>query len=330
MPARLKDVAARAGVSVKTVSNVVNDHPNISAATRVRVQEALTALHYRPNVSARQLKYGKAGFLALAVPQLDSPYFAGLAAQVCADAADLGQIVLLDATRAERSAEQMVLDGMHTHVIDGVIFSPLALDAAEIAARSDGLQMVLLGERAVPPGYDHVAVDSVGAAAAMVAHLAGRGRTRIAAIGRESAQGTASVRLQGFADGLATAGLPLDPSLVLGVPRYERADGYAAMQRLLDRPDRPDAVFCFNDLLAVGALRACAEAGVDVPGEIAVAGFDDIAESAYTNPTLTTITPDLAVLSREALRLVLARRTDPDRPAERVSVPWRLTVRAST
>lgn len=330
MAARLKDVAELAGVSLKTASNVINDYAHIKPSTRARVEAAIAELRYRPNASARQLKYGRAGFLALAVPQMDSPFFAELSATISEHAAQLGYIMLLDATRAERGAELQVLDGMRSHVIDGLIFSPLALRADEIANRADDLPMVLLGERAVPPGFDHVAVDSVAAARAVTEHLILLGRRRIAAIGRESVEGTASVRLAGYRQALQAAGIAYDPELVLGVAHYQRADGKTAMESLLARSNRPDAVFCFNDLMAVGALRACAEAGVSVPEEVAVAGFDDIAEGRFSNPTLTTVAADLGVLSGEALRLLLLRVGGDTSPAVSVKVPWTLQIREST
>lgn len=329
MPARLKDVALRAGVSVKTASNVVNDHPHIKPSTRARVEAAIRELRYRPNVSARQLKYGRGGFLALAVPQVDSPFFGALSARISEHAAEQGYILLLEATRAEVEAERQVLGGMRSHVIDGLIFSPLTLTADEIAHRADDLPMVLLGERAVPEGFDHVAVDSVAAARAITTHLVDLGRRRIAAIGRESFQGTASVRLTGYREALAAGGLDYDPELVIGVAHYEREDGKQAMEALLSLPEPPDAVFCFNDLMAVGALRACAEAGVAVPEQVAVAGFDDIPEGRYSSPTLTTVAADLDVLSEEALRLLLLRLQG-EEPSGSVRVPWSLRVREST
>ncbi|HLT61999.1 MAG TPA: substrate-binding domain-containing protein, partial [Microlunatus sp.] len=103
-----------------------------------------------------------------------------------------------------------------------------------------------------------------------------------------------------------------------------------AMEQLLAMPEPPDAVFCFNDLMAIGAIRACVEQGVDVPGQVAIAGFDDIAEGRFGNPTLTTVAADLGFLAAEALRLVQARIADPDRPAESVSVPWTLRLRESS
>lgn len=330
MVARLRDVAERAGVSIKTASNVLNNYPHIKPSTRAKVEAAVAELHYRPNISARKLKYGRAGFLALAVPQMESPYFAALASIMTAQASKLGYIVLLDETRAKADAERLVLDGMRSHVIDGVIFSPLALSAEEIAARTDDVPMVLLGERAVPPGLDHVAVDSVAAAREMTEHLISLGRKRIAAIGRESSQGTASVRLKGYRQALRGAGFTYDPKMVIGVANYERLDGYRAMQKLLEMAEPPDAVFCFNDLMAIGALRACADAGVSVPDQVAVAGFDDIAEGRFSNPRLTTVSVDLEELSRRALELLIARIDGVALTAESVTIPWKCEFREST
>lgn len=330
MAIRLKDVAERAGVSVKTASNVINDYPHIRPATRARVQAAIDELRYRPNLSARRLKHGRAGFLALALPRLNEPYFAELAAKLSSEAMRRGYILLLDATEGRREAEQLVLDGMRSHVIDGVVFSPLALAADQIAARRDELPMVLLGERTTPLGYDHVSVDSVAAADAVVTHLIGLGRTRIAAIGHEPSEGTASVRARGYRAALDRAGVAYDPDLVIGVAGWNREEGRRAMQRLLALPHPPDAVFCFNDLMAIGALRACHEALVSVPDDIAVAGFDDIDETRYSTPTITTISPDMALMSSEVLRLLIDRIEGDRTTAEQVSVPWTLQVREST
>ncbi|MEL4503344.1 LacI family DNA-binding transcriptional regulator [Luteococcus sp. H138] len=331
MAVRLRDVAERAGVSVRTASNVVNDFPHVKPSTRLRVQSAIDELGYRPNLSARQLKYGRSGFIALAIPQIDSPYFAELAQKFTEAAAERGFIALMDVTNGRPELEKQVMSGVQSHMVDGVVFSPLSVKAKDFLARKDTTPMVLLGERAVPEGYDHVAVDSIVASRAMVEHLLGLGRRRIAVIGYEAFDGTASVRLQGYRDALSAAGLPLEDELMVGVPAYLRAEGQAAMQRLLALPSPPDAVFCFNDLMAIGALSACRQAGVRVPEDVAVAGFDGIAEGVFSDPPLTTIQPDLGALTTQALRLLLGRIDGSlTSPAEDYKVPWKLVVRAST
>lgn len=330
MAVRLRDVATHAGVSVKTVSNVVNGFPHISEATKEKVLRAIDELGYRPNLSARHLKYGRSGFIALAVPELDIPYFAELATRIDSKAAEMGHIMLLDITRADQRTERMVLAGVQSRMIDGVIFSPLSLDVGEIDARSLEVPMVFLGERAIPEGVDHVAVDSVSAARAMTEHLLSLGRTRLAVIGRSRGVSTGSVRLEGFSRAMVDAGLPIRPEYVMATETYSREAGRVAMLELLDLAEPPDALFCFNDLMAIGALRACAERGVAVPDDIAIAGFDDILEGHYTTPRLTTVTPDLDFLVEKVLERLTARIAGADGPGERINVPWELTLREST
>jgi DNA-binding LacI/PurR family transcriptional regulator len=327
---RLRDVAERAGVSVRTVSNVVNEYPHVRPATRARVQAAIVALGYRPNLSARQLKYGRGGFLALVVPELEAPYFAELAAlftQVCVERGYLG---LLESTGGTRENERLVLQGAQTHMIDGIVFSPLSLTGAALAERSPGQPMVLLGEREPPPGWSHVAVDSVAASRAVTEHLITTGRCRFAVIGHsedDRTVGTGLLRFQGVAQALDAAGLDFDLRQLLPVTKYDQECGRRAMLELLGREERPDAVVCFNDLLALGAIRACYETGVAVPDEIAIAGFDGIKQGRFSTPSLTTVTPELETLIRSAIGILIDGADD---HGTSIDVPWSLTIREST
>ncbi|HZX02812.1 LacI family DNA-binding transcriptional regulator [Kribbella sp.] len=328
MAVTLRDVAVQAGVSVRTVSNVVNQKPHVRPATKARVLEAISALGYRPNLSARQLKYGRGGFLALVVPELEAPYFAELAAlftQVCVERGYLG---LLESTGGTRHNEQLVLRGAQTHMIDGILFSPLSLSGPALAERSPSQPMVLLGEREPPPGWSHVAVDSVASSRAVTEHLIATGRRRIAVIGHfehDRSIGTGLLRFRGVTQALDAAGLPFDRQLLLGVRKYDQECGRRAMLELLRRDVRPDAVVCFNDLMAFGAIRACYEAGVAVPDDIAITGFDGIRQAAFSTPSLTTITPDVDTLVRSAVDLLINGNGN-----VQVEVPWSLTIREST
>ncbi|WP_328851511.1 LacI family transcriptional regulator [Micromonospora globbae] len=329
---RLKDVAERAGVSVKTVSNVVNGYAHVRPDTRARVEEAIAALNYRPNLSARNLRKGRTGVIALAVPELDIPYFAELARHVVTAAAELGWTVLIDQTGGAREQERVVASGITDHLIDGLIFSPLALTADDLV-NLDGTPMVLLGERVDHGPADHVVIDNVAAAREITTHLIGLGRRRVAAIGsqRTPEGASARLRLDGYRAALEQAGLGYDEALVAPAPVWHRADGAVAMRHLLDSGVRPDAVFCFNDTLALGALRALYEAGLRVPEDVAVAGFDGIEDGRFSVPTLTTIAPDKERIARLAVEL-LANRIDGDRsaPARELSAPYRLEPREST
>jgi DNA-binding LacI/PurR family transcriptional regulator len=335
--ARLQDVAKLAGVSAKTVSNVVNDYIHVRPETRSRVQEAIDLLGYRPNVVARNLKSGRSGLIALAVPELDAPYFAELAHHVVQAAMERGWTVLVDETgqiqdRALRARERSAVAGIRSQLIDGVILNPLALDDADVE-RYGSVPLVLLGERLGSQLADHIAIDNEAAAADVIRHLVATGRRRIAVVGAQPPPygHSARLRLRGYQTGLVEAGIRYDPALVVQALNWSRAAGAAAARQLLALPDPPDAIFCFNDVLALGVMRGLSDAGARVPDDVAVAGFDDIEESRFAVPSLTTIAPDKAAIASGAVDH-LARRLEQGEgwTPEEVRVTYRLEVREST
>jgi DNA-binding LacI/PurR family transcriptional regulator len=335
-PARLQDVAERAGVSVKTVSNVVNGYVHVSRATRARVDAALAELDYRPNLAARNLRRGRSGIVALALPELEVPYFAELARHVVEAARQRSWTVLIDQTDGELLREQLVMDGYGTHLMDGLIMSPIASGVRELSARRATIPMVLLGERIYDGPDDHVSIDNVAAATTAVRHLLGLGRRRVAVVGRQSQPSaqTARLREQGYREALAAAGLPFDQDLVVPTASFTRHEGSAAVDRLMSLAEPPDALFCFNDLLALGAVRRLHELGRRVPEDVAVVGVDDIEDSRYATPTLTTIRPDKARIAALAVELLADRIDDASsgavRPARELGAPYDLVVREST
>jgi len=307
MAATLKDVALLAGVSVKTASNVVNGYAFVKPENRRRVEEALAATGYRPNLGARNLRRGRTGFIALLLPELSVPYFAELAGLVITAAQSHDWNVLIEQTQGLAERERSSLASLGPHLIDGAIVSPEALDAADLTQLSTGVPLVMLGEHAVEVAIDHVAIDNVLAARTAVNHLIDIGRRRIAAIGQHPRRGTAAQRLVGYRSALTAARLPQPDEYITSALNYHRRDGAEAMTHLLDLPSPPDAVFCFNDLLAIGALRAATERGVRVPEDVAIVGFDNTEESAYSLPSLTTIAPDKGAIARTAVDLVHRR-----------------------
>jgi DNA-binding LacI/PurR family transcriptional regulator len=331
--ASLKDVARLAGVSPKTVSNVVHGYAHVTDETRGRVQRALDELNYRPNLSARHLRAGRSGVIALALPELGIPYFAELARCVIKAAEEHGWTVLIDQTDGLAERERLVTAGIRDHLIDGLVFSPLAMGPEDLRRRIDDTPLVLLGERIQDGPADHVAIDNVAAARAATAHLIKLGRRRIAAIGdqRDVGPGTARLRLTGFARALRDAGLAVDRRLVMPAPSYHRQDGAEAMTRLLQLDEPPDAVFCFNDLLAFGAIRTILSRGLRIPGDIAVVGFDDIEEGRFSTPTLTTIRPDKEQIARLAVSLLHERLgSGRDQPPRELRAAFSLVIREST
>lgn len=336
---RLQDVAERTGVSIKTVSNVVNGKGTITAATRLRVQEALAELQYRPNLAARHLRRGNSGMIAVALPELTQPYFAEVASELVRAAKARHLTVLLNQTDGLAESERAISDGVDMPLMDGLIMSPLALGAEDLRHRADSSPLVLLGEHIGQDSpFSHVAIDNQAAAEAATTHLVSLGRRRIAAIGAkdydrpESATPleTANLRLAGYRTALATAGLPWRPELVGNVQDFHRADGAAAMHALLDLPDPPDAVFCFNDLLALGALRALRDRGLSSPQDVAVIGIDDIEEGRFSSPSLSTVAPDKQALAEAAIELLMEQAAAPDAPPRSAVVEHRVVVREST
>ncbi|MGW8378213.1 LacI family DNA-binding transcriptional regulator [Streptomyces sp. ODS28] len=334
---RLKDVADRAGVSVKTVSNVVRELPGVSSATRESVLRAVEELGYRPNSTARGLRTGRSGLIALAVPDLAVPYFAELAQHVRLEAARVGLTLLAEETSGSPEEERRLAAGLGSSMLDGVILSPLRVEPAELAEITEDFPLVLLGERSyahTEVRADHVLIDNVAAAREATAHLASLGRTRIAAIGaQQPAPATSRQRLEGFQLALHDAGLTYDPRLTATVPEFDRASGLAAVRRLLELPPelRPDAAFCFSDLLAVGAQRGLYEAGLRAPDDIALAGVDGSEEALYSTPSLTTVVPDKGVLAAQAVKALAARISAKASPPYAVHIaPHRLEVREST
>ncbi|MEU6479342.1 LacI family DNA-binding transcriptional regulator [Streptomyces sp. NPDC047017] len=313
---RIKDVAEYAGVSPKTVSNVINDFEHVSEHTRAAVREAIDALGYRVNLAGRQLRQGRTGMITLAVPELDVAYFAELAKHVMAAADRHGRTVLLHQTGGVRERELAALHGFDAQFTDGVILSPLSLTPRDLATRDAHLPVVLLGERQAPGSADHVGIDNVAAAREATEHLLARGRRAIAVVGgaARGRQGTDGLRTEGYRSALRAAGAPVRQDLIVPVDAYHWQDGARAAAALLERRPRPDAFLCLNDHLALGALRALYEAGLRAPDDVDVTGFDDIEASRFSIPTLTTIAPDKRGIADTAVSLLIERidqgRTD--------------------
>jgi LacI family transcriptional regulator, repressor for deo operon, udp, cdd, tsx, nupC, and nupG len=333
--ARLRDVAERAGVSIRTVSNVVNGYAPVSDQKRTRVEAAVAELGYRPNVMARNLKHGRSGLIALVVPELDVPYFSELARAVVTIARAHGYTVVVDQTDGEPDRErELIMHDGSAALFDGVILSPLALSQADLVQRDVDSPLVLLGERIADSDYDHVAIDNVAAARSATDHLFELGRSRIAAIGDQPYETgeTAQLRTRGYELAHESRHLKVDRSLIVPTNRFHFSNGAEAMEFLLEHPDGPpDAVFCYNDLLAIGAMRILLSHGLRVPEDVAVVGFDDIEAGRYHTPSLTTVSPDKSAIARLAVERLIARFGEqPDVEPVELWAGHELVVREST
>ncbi len=329
----MHDVAARAGVSQRTVSNVVNNYEHVRPATRARVQEAIDALGYRPNVSAQRLRQGRTGLIALAVPEIAAPYFAELADLLQRTAQEHGVTLLIDQTGGTRSRELQVLGGYQSNLIDGLILSPMGITADDLTQQVHTVPTVLLGESIADSGLLHVSIDNVDAAIVATQHLLDSGRTRIVALGAHQpvdSIGPAGRRLRGYLTAMQNAGLGDAPELILRGNDWSRRDGYELVRQALDSGIRFDAIFCFNDVLALGAMRALIDAGVRIPEQVSVVGWDDIDEAAYANPALSSIAPDKKAIAATALGSLLDRISGVRVDRSNVTVGFTLAQRQSS
>lgn len=336
MPVTMRDVARLAGVSVKTVSNVVNDFPHVSPTTRERVRAAIDELGYQMNFTARSLSLGRTGMITLAVPELSLPYFAELSDAVI-DAAGLqGYTVLIEQTGGSRDRELEVLTSARRRMTDGLILSPLGLRAADAPVLEVDFPMVLLGERALHGRVPHVAMPNVAGARLATEHLLGLGRRRLALIGTFDREGVGAgaLRTRGFLDALQDAGVEHDPRRTGEALAWTRTTGAEAMRAVLDRGVEVDGVVALNDVLALGAMSVLHDRGLRVPDDVAVTGFDDIEEGRFTRPGLTTIDPGRDLIARTAVDLLVDRLQNgpvpADRPAPEVVADCVLRIREST
>ncbi len=308
--ATMVDVAALAGVSVKTVSNVLNGYPYIRDTTRNRVLAAIDQLGYQVNVTARSLRSGRTGMIGLAVPELGQPYFGELADDILAAARDHDVQVLIEPTGFTRDGELAALRESGRGLIDGLLFSPAALEQSDAGLLEVDYPLVLLGEQMFSPRVDHVTMRNTEGARAATDLLLDHGRKRIAVIGMLHAQGagSAALRFAGYRQALEARGLSVDESLFgWADDGWHRGNGALAMSSILDAGVEVDGVLAFNDALAMGAMFALQVRGRRIPEDVAVVGFDDIEDARFTVPPLTTVDPGRREIARVAVELLCRR-----------------------
>jgi DNA-binding LacI/PurR family transcriptional regulator len=334
MAVTLHDVARRAGVSIKTVSQVVNGRARVSASTRQRVLAVIDELGYRPNLSARSLRSGRTHVISLIIPTLRNAYFAELADEVMVAATEHGLSVLIEQVNGTRASELAALHGPRGQEVDGLLYSALELGQADAPLlEAIDLPLVLLGDRMFNTTRDHVTIQNEAGATAAAGHLLSLGRRRLVALGAHRGEviGSAGLRLTGYCHALLAASVPVDERLIRYVGTWHRRDGADAMRALLEEGVDFDAVMAFNDTLALGAMRVLQEAGLRIPDDVALIGFDDIDETRYSLPTLSTVDPGRTEIARTAVRLLVERIEggQPEKPLE-IEAPFRLLPREST
>ncbi len=328
--ATITDVAKRAGVSIGTVSRVVNGASNCRPDTRERVQRAVDALDYAPNHAARSLKRRLTEQIELVVPDIANPVYVAMAKAIQVSAKARGYRLSLISTDGSPLEESLAVKSLERRQVDGLIICSLRVTpkfVREVEAASS--RVCVIGRVSPEARVDNVRVDSAHGAALAVTHLAEGGRRHIAFINGEPHTAPSEARQEGYARGLIEGHLAYDAHLTTHAD-FTMAGGYTAVDALLAQSSRIDAIFCADDVIAVGALRRLRELGRHVPNDVAVVGMDDIDLGKVCTPTLTTVSLLASERGRVAAELLFERLGNPGLEPRKVTVMPKLIVRESS
>lgn len=331
MSVTIRDVARLAGVSVATVSRVLNASAPVREETRARVLDVARELRFSPNSAARSLSRQRAGALGVILPDLYGEFFSELLRGIDQEAQRAGHSLLVSSSHHDSRGIGAAVRAMRGRV-DGLMVMAPDVSAPLLAdVLPAGIPTVLLNGPAVDADVHEITVDNFGGARAMTRHLLGIGHTRIGFIAGAALNHEASERERGYLAALREAGVTADRTLnVRG--DFSEDGGWRGARELLALAERPTVIFAANDAMAVGALSALREAGVRVPEEVAVAGFDDIPVARFLNPPLTSVRVGIAALGERAAALVLsalAERSPPRQRPRRDVLPAELVIRDS-
>lgn len=331
--AGVKDVAAAAGVSLGTVSNVLNRPEMVSTATRAKVEAAMASLGFVRNESARQLRAGSSRILAYLMLDAGNPFFTDVAHGVEEAAREAGLSVFLCNSNEDAAREADYLDLLEQQRVQGVLITPVDPDSSRLNTLPHRGTPVVVVDRAIDDGeHCSVAVDDVLGGEVALAHLIELGHERIAFVGGPLTIGQVTDRRQGARQALERASLPPEALVELVTGALTVAEGRGAGQRLAGLPAsrRPTAAFCANDLLALGLLQQCVSLGLRVPEDLAIVGYDDIEFAAAAAVPLTSVRQPRHLLGKTAAELLLDESSNPDHEHQRVTFTPELVVRTST
>ena len=326
----MRDVARHAGVSIATVSHVINETRPVSDTLRQRVLHSMETLGYQPNAIARALRNKHSSTLGLIVPDGRNPFFAEIAQGIEEVSLEHGYSLILCDSGNDLGKVLVHTKHLSAKRVDGIVFTTSGDDFEDVTSLLGGATAVLVIDMdAGRFPADAILFDNFEGGRLATEHLLALGHRRIACITGPSRQSLRRERETGYRHALQEAGISPEDALIREGD-FQPASGYHHALELLRQPEPPSAIFACNDLMAMGALRAAREMGLDVPAQLSIIGFDDIYLAAYTSPTLSTVRLPKREMGRQAAHMLLERIQNPARPVQRHTVALELVVREST
>lgn len=305
MPPTIKDIARRAGVSHTTVSRALNGNPAIPECTAAAIRDLANELGYLPSAAARGLKTRRSKVIGVIVSRIDNPYFGEIVQGIEDVLQPAGFSLFFSSSHLNSEIEKDIIQAFAEHRVEGVIICSVTVSRQQAdRLKAYGMPIVVINNQSPEEYQCSIAHDDVYGSRKITAYLISLGHKSIAYLGNENAERINQDRLKGFREEMRVSGTTVDESLIHDCGGGEIQNGVEGMQSLL-RSGIPDAVFCFNDLMAIGALKVLADHDIHVPGQVSVAGFDNIQYSAFSNPALTTFDQPKRAIGSEAAQTLL-------------------------
>lgn len=336
MPVTIKDIAKEAGVAHTTVSRALRGSPLISPEVSERIRRIAAEMHYHPSAAARSLKTHRTQVLGVIVSHIADPFFGEILQGIEDVAQHSGYSLFIASAQHDLEREQSIVKTMREHRVDGVILCSTPFSTGQGKQfLNDDTPIVVINNQAAEEYHYSIYHDDLDGSRQITQHLIELGHRRIAYLGNRRSGRTNLDRLNGYAQQMVRAGLSVPDSYIHEVESGEPESGAAGLEHFLALAEPPTAIFCFNDLLAIGVLQGLRQAGFCVPRDCSVAGFDNISFSAYTHPALTTLDQPKRQIGAQAAQLLLDLLNAPapagENPQKKVrAIQGKLLVREST
>ncbi|WP_026570885.1 MULTISPECIES: LacI family DNA-binding transcriptional regulator [Sediminibacillus] len=326
--ATIHQVAKQAGVSVATVSRVLNGQNSVTAKTRIKVEDAIKKLNYEPSLLGRNLRNSESRLLLVLIPNISNPFYSEIINGIENTAIELGYNILLCETDTNVERENIYFDLVRKKMADGIISMDPAVNIDTLIQLAENHAIIQCSEYAVDSGIPYVTIDNAEAAYRAVKHLIRIGHQRIALINSDEKYLYARQRQLGYQKALEENKMELEDSLIVHTQGLDFSYGQQAMKKILAQEERPTAIFAVSDLLAIGALKEIHNQGLKVPEDIAIIGFDKIAFSNMTYPALTTISQPMYAMGKAAADMLVKKIQGKE--VESLILDHELVIREST